>query len=437
MSDVDHLSHLEQQSQVLSKIPTPVMAVDNEMNVTFMNELGAGLVGRTPDQCIGCKCYDLFKTHDCQTSECKLAQAMASGKPCTGDTVAHPGGEPIPIRYTGISLEDETGKVCGGLEYILDRTEESKIVEQFEMLSEAAQGGDLSLRADPEVVQLAGYRQILSGANSIIDALGDALEEVNETVTALRDASGQIREGSQQVAEGASTQAGALEEVSASLEETSAATEENAQSADSASTIATDAAEFARKGEEAVQRVVEAIEQITESSRETSKIIKTIEEIAFQTNLLSLNAAVEAARAGESGRGFSVVAEEVRSLARRSAESAKTTTELLNQARERAEHGVGVSDEARQLLEKLRESNDKASALISDIATNSKEQAQGITQLTQAVTDIDQVTQSNAASSEESAAASVRLDEQIETLTQLVSRFRVKQEGESTLRDAA
>jgi len=171
---------------------------------------------------------------------------------------------------------------------------------------------------------------------------------------------------------------------------------------------------------DAMDRMNKAISEIRESSVETSKIIKTIDEIAFQTNLLALNAAVEAARAGDAGKGFAVVAEEVRNLAQRSAEAAQNTSGLIEKSQEHAQHGVDVAHEVGEKLKQIKESSKSIETLISEIAAASDEQTHGIGQVNTAVTEMDKVVQSNAANSEETASAAQELTSLGEELNRLV-----------------
>ena len=173
----------------------------------------------------------------------------------------------------------------------------------------------------------------------------------------------------------------------------------------------------------------QAIDDIKTSSDETAKIIKTIDEIAFQTNLLALNAAVEAARAGEAGKGFAVVAEEVRNLAQRSAEAARNTADMIEGSVKNADNGVQISQEVGQSLQEIAEGNRKVNDLVAEIAAASAEQAQGIEQINTAVGQMDQVTQSNTASAEESSSAAEELASQAQELKGMVTRFKLSENG--------
>ena len=264
---------------------------------------------------------------------------------------------------------------------------------------------------------------------SITKPMKRAIMGLTAGAVQVDSASGQVAQSSQNMAEGAGQQASSLEETSASLEQMSSMTKQNADNANQANQLASEARDAAGKGREAVARMSEAIDKIKGSSDETAKIIKTIDEIAFQTNLLALNAAVEAARAGDAGKGFAVVAEEVRNLAQRSAEAAKSTSALIEESQQNAEGGVAVSTEVRDVLEQIAESVEKVTQLVGEVAAASQEQNQGIDQINTAVSQMDKVTQSNAANSEEAAAAGEELSAQATELTQIVQVLQAIMDG--------
>ncbi|MCE5271569.1 methyl-accepting chemotaxis protein [bacterium] len=273
--------------------------------------------------------------------------------------------------------------------------------------------------------------------NSTIGSLGEALVQVSEAVEQVNAASTQISSGSQSLAQGANEQASALEEISASLEQMSSMTRQNADNAHQAKELSLDSRQSAEEGQRAMQKMVEAIDRIKASSDETAKIVKTIDEIAFQTNLLALNAAVEAARAGDAGKGFAVVAEEVRSLAQRSAEAAKNTAQMIDDSVRNAENGVNITSEVASALGKIAASASKTNELISEIASAAKEQSQGIEQVNVAVSRLDEVTQSNASNSEESASAAEELNSQSSELHHMLAEFKLDWNGDANARQGS
>lgn len=234
----------------------------------------------------------------------------------------------------------------------------------------------------------------------------------------------QVAVASQTLSSGASQQASSVEETSASLEEMTSmirATSENAQKAKS---LASDSRTFAEAGSKNMNEMIIAMAAIDSSSAEVAKIVKDIDEIAFQTNILALNAAVEAARAGEAGAGFAVVADEVRSLAQRSAAAAKETANKIEAAISNSRQGSLNSSKVAESLKQISEKVTSTDALVGDISTAAREQSQGIDQINSAIAQMEKVTQSNASSAEESASAAEELSAQAETLQDLVGELR-------------
>jgi methyl-accepting chemotaxis protein len=236
-------------------------------------------------------------------------------------------------------------------------------------------------------------------------------------------AASQVSHSSQSLAEGASEQAASLEETSSSLEELSSMTGRNSENAEKANNLAKRSRGAADKGASDMQAMSAAMEAIKVSSDDIAKIIKTIDEIAFQTNILALNAAVEAARAGEAGMGFAVVADEVRNLAQRSAQAAKETAGKIEGAITNAAQGVELSSKVADTLREIVTNARQVDELVAEVAGASREQTQGITQINTAVSQMDKVTQSNAASAEESAAAAEQLNAQAESMKGLVAEL--------------
>jgi len=263
-------------------------------------------------------------------------------------------------------------------------------------------------------------------------ALGDITSNLDRGALQTAAAARQVSMASNQLSSGSSEQASSVEETSTALEEMSSMIRSTAENAQKAKALATEARAEAQAGTQTMQEMMAAMTAIDSSSAEVAKIVKNIDEIAFQTNILALNAAVEAARAGEAGAGFAVVADEVRSLAQRSAAAAKETAEKIEAAIANSRSGSQCSVKVGESLKQIAEKVASTDALVADIATAANEQAQGIQQVNTAMGQMDKVTQGNASSAEESASAAEELDAQAETMKELVSQLRTLVGGASS-----
>lgn len=330
---------------------------------------------------------------------------------CHGDPATSPTKDGKDLA--GFQMENwKTGETHGAFVLMADMKRVDDVVARGMMHT--------FLWIAPVVLLIAGGFYWMN-RKMIVAPLSKSIWAINQAAEETHKASGEISSASQTLAQGASQQAANLEETSSALTEINSQAQNAAQTAQSATTLSEQAKHSATTGNEAMQRMSEAITEIRKSADDTGRIIKVIDEIAFQTNLLALNAAVEAARAGEAGKGFAVVAEEVRALAIRSAEAARNTTGLIEQSVQYAERGVKISEEVAKSLNEIVTASAKVNALIGEIAAGTQQQSEGITQVANAVTSIDRVTQGNAAAAEQSASACTELAGQAQQLTTVVS----------------
>ncbi len=297
------------------------------------------------------------------------------------------------------------------------------IAEISDVLGEMA-GGNIRVGITSEYK--GDFIALKQSINSIAESLSETLSEINSAAIQVASGTSQVSSGSQTISEGAAEQAGAIEELSESITQIAAQTRQNAENAGIANKLVLGTQTDAAAGSGHMKQMQDAMAKINEASESISKIIKVIDDIAFQTNILALNAAVEAARAGVHGKGFAVVAEEVRNLAARCASAAKETTEHIEGTVKKVEDGTKIADQTAAALSGIVLSVEKAAGLIGQIAAASNEQATGIAQLNRGIDQLSQVVQINSATAEQAAAASEELSGQADLLKSMVAQFQLR-----------
>ncbi len=326
-------------------------------------------------------------------------QVLASGDPLTLiDHHAHTIRTILPLKASESCLEChdvKVGEVLGVASVTVDTAASDAATARFSIYVALAYIG---------AIVLAGVLLSLVLTRGVIRPVSRAAEAIIQGARQTLDAVNQSREAGEQIANNTGEQASSLQQTAASLQEMTAQTKVFSQNAGEANANAEQTSEAARRGHDAVARMTGSMEAIKQAADDTSRIIATIDEIAFQTNLLALNAAVEAARAGDAGKGFAVVAEEVRNLAQRSAEAARNTAELLDGSRNQADQGVAVVQDVAAILEDITAQAEKSRELISEVTVGSDGQVHTIGEMAEAMTLLDRATQSTAASAQQSAA---------------------------------
>lgn len=308
---------------------------------------------------------------------------------------------------------DEFGHLMDEYQKVIDN------VRKYASIAEEVADGNLTVDVMPKSemdVMGVSLKKLVLRNNHALSNISDSSFQVNTSAS-------QVASASEALAQGSTEQASAIEEITASIDDIADKTKENAAQANEAANLVAQAIEDVKKGNEQMQDMMVAMQDINNSSESISKIIKVIDDIAFQTNILALNAAVEAARAGEAGKGFAVVAEEVRNLAAKSAAAASETAELIEDSISKVEVGSKLADETASALEAITQVVQKSEKIITGIADASNYQATAIEQVDQAIEQVSQVVQNNSATSEECAAASVELSNQAGRMRELLSVY--------------
>jgi methyl-accepting chemotaxis protein len=417
----------------------------DDMGKTFYSKEGkealADMVGELPEYEKGYHdLYDRIEAKDVAGSVALLAKVTENGKVF----------ETASARAIDVKVRRGQEKyVAGGEEYVSSRNlmlgacaisllaglilsiviarSFAQPLAQAVAVLEKVADGDLSVTLDIDSRDEIG--QMANALNRAVRKLNSTMQEVAESAANASSSAQQLASAAEAISSGAQEQAASLEETSASLEEITAAVRQSADNANQASQLATSSKDSAESGQQVVAKAITAMSEINAASAKIADIISTIDEIAFQTNLLAVNAAVEAARAGDEGRGFAVVASEVRSLAQRSATAAKEIKVLINDSLKKVGTGSDLVNRSGETLHGIVGSVKRVTDIVGEIAAASGEQSTGIEQVNTAMTQMDQVTQSNSAQTEELSATARSLSEQAEHLLELVSAFTLGDGG--------
>ncbi|MGE5258757.1 MAG: methyl-accepting chemotaxis protein [Hyphomicrobiales bacterium] len=300
-----------------------------------------------------------------------------------------------------------------------------RAAQEDKQMAETAMATERDLILASIAAVLVGLACALFITRSVVRSLNRVIQGLGAGSNQLASASGQVSAASQSLAEGASEQAAAIQETSSAIEQMAGMTRQNAANAGQANGLMQETNTIVSRANHSMTELIGSMQDITQASEETSKIIKTIDEIAFQTNLLALNAAVEAARAGEAGAGFAVVADEVRNLAMRAAEAAKNTAALIEGTVKKIKDGSDLVSRTNEAFAKVAEGANKAGQLVAEISAASSEQSQGIDQINKAVSEMDKVVQQNAANAEENSSVSEQMRVQAEHMKGYVQELQM------------
>lgn len=445
----------------LDGVPSPLMMIDPQFNITYFNKAAANAVGMDQKDCLNKKCYDLFKTTHCRTSNCATHKAMLTKTPQVAETIACPQGKEIPIAYAAKANTDGKGNVIGALEFVTDLT---KAKEYEKYLDNNAQKllfqmdkfatGDLTVKLEAESNDVIG--KLFNGFNQVVNNLKNIIIKVTEAVEATASASTQISSSSEEMAAGAQEQSSQTTEIASAIEQMTSTILETSKNASSAVTQARKAGCAAEEGGAVIKETIDGMNRIADvvknaahtvqelgaSSEQIGSIVQVIDDIADQTNLLALNAAIEAARAGEQGRGFAVVADEVRKLAERTTKATKEIGDMIKKIQretsgavssmelgtKEVEKGILFANKSNQSLKEIIVSSNAVVDVINQVAAASEEQSGAAEQISKSIEGISSVTQQSAAGIQQVAHAAEDLNSLTANLQKLVAQFKLNDE---------
>jgi len=439
-------------------ISEPFFMVDPDMKITYMNDAAAKLGGIRPEDVQGRKtCEETFNSDVCHTA-CAIKGAMQSGEATVGHRVTMKDasdGKEIPVMVSGAALRDSEGHVLGGFELIRDiskeveaetvlresylKEEEAKkrLQRRVESLSETLEkvaGGDFTVRAEVSGEDDA-MDHLVEKTNETLDHMNELIGETKKSALTVVRGVRHISEGNQELSQRTQQQAATVEETSATVEELVSNIGQNATNTQRADSLSKDAVAVAVEGGATVERTTQAMNDMAEGSRKIVEMMDLINEITFQTNLLSINAAVEAARAGEQGRGFAVVANEVRNLAKRSSEASKSIQSLVRDIMDQVNTGKEWVGQLENGFKRIIQTIKEVSDALGEVSSATQESSRGIEQIGQGVEEMSDVTEHNATLVDELAAATEQLNEKASLLQRMTDRFTLGDHGDTDTED--
>jgi methyl-accepting chemotaxis protein len=432
-------------------ISEPFFMVDQDMTITYINDAAAKAGGVRPEDVVGKRtCEQIFQSDVCDT-DCAIKKAMETGEATVGQrvTMTGEGGKKIPIMVSGAALKDSDGKILGGFELIRDiskeveaeavlkdsfhKEEEAKKqlqgrVENLTDILRQVSAGDLTARAETSGEDDA-MDQLVQRTNETLDDMKELISQTKKSALTVVAGVRHMSEGNQELSQRTQQQAATVEQTSATVEELVSNVNQNATNTQRADSLSKEAVSVAVEGGETVERTIQAMNDIAEGSRKIVEMMDLINEITFQTNLLSINAAVEAARAGEQGRGFAVVASEVRNLANRSSEASRDIQSLVRDIMSQVDTGKESVGQLEDGFKKIIQTIKHVSDALSEVSLATQESSRGIEQIGQGVEELSDVTEHNAALVDELAGATEQLNEKAGLLQHMTEKFELGDGG--------
>jgi len=432
-------------------ISEPFIMVDPDMKLTYMNDAAAKLADVRPEEVLGKKtCEEIFNSDVCHTA-CPLKKAMETGVASVGSKVTMKNAEEndVPVFVSGAALKDSAGKMLGGFEimrniskeveaesvlkdsYLREEKAKEKLQHRVESLSDILRRvakGDLTVRAEAGGENDA-MDQLVQRTNETIDQMEELLSQTKKAALTVVSGVRHISEGNLELAQRTQQQAATVEETSATVEQLVSNISQNTTNTQRADTLSKEAVAVAVDGGDTVEKTTQAMNDMSEGSRKIVEMMDLINEITFQTNLLSINAAVEAARAGEQGRGFAVVANEVRNLAKRSSDASKDIQILVRDIMDQVNTGKEWVGQLEDGFKKIVQTVKQASNSLSDVSLATQESSRGVEQIGQGVNDLSNVIAHNASLVDELASATEHLNEKANLLQGMTEKFTLSDQS--------